>query len=450
MAEWSESARHRSAKPATSVRIRLGAQTTNKMETTEIKLHTFYGVVKEKREFKWGGFLLLETFNGKYQCVLKEIDMTTIKHESYVQIEGELVDATIKKELVVSDVEIVVKSIKTLSEPTELPGINIYEKTVNADQNLIFDNRPYVLRNETNRCIFKIQSKIQSLFRRFLEEKEFISISTPKLVSNGAEGGTNVFKLDYFGKEAYLAQSPQFYKQMMCGVFGKVYETAPVFRAEKHNTSRHLNEYLSMDVEMVIKENMSEIILLQAELMTYIFENLCSECGDELLYLGVKELPSKSMTMTIEHAKRLLGSPISDSHSYDLTGPEEVEISKYAKEKHGADFVFLTHYGTNMRPFYTKDSKNGITTESYDVIYKGIEITSGGQRKETYEEYVQAIRSRGMKQEPFESYLSTFKVGMPLHGGFAIGLERLTAKICNVESVKMATLFPRDVDRLTP
>jgi len=421
------------------------------METTEqTKLLPFYGVVKEKREFKWGGFLLLETFNGIYQCVLKGIDMTTIKHESYVLIEGELVDAKIKKELVVSDKEIVVKNIKTLSEPFELPTINIYEKTVNADQNVIFDNRQYVLRNESNKCIFKIQAKIQSLFRRFLEEKGFISISTPKLVSNGAEGGTNVFKLDYFGKEACLAQSPQFYKQMMCGVFGKVFETAPVFRAEKHNTSRHLNEYLSMDVEMVIKENMSEIIVLQAEMMTYILGGLCGECGEELIYLGVKELPSESMVMTIEEAKRILGSPISDSHSYDLTGPEEVEISKYAKEKYNADFVFLTHYGTTMRPFYTKESKNGITTESYDVLYKGIEITSGGQRKETYEEYVKALRSRGMNQEMFESYLNTFKIGMPLHGGFAIGLERLTAKICNLESVKMATLFPRDVDRLTP
>ena len=151
------------------------------------------------------------------------------------------------------------------------------------------------MRNESNKCIFKIQSKIQSLFRRFLEEKGFISISTPKLVSNGAEGGTNVFKLDYFGKEACLAQSPQFYKQMMCGVFGKVFETAPVFRAEKHNTSRHLNEYLSMDVEMVIRENMSEIISLQAEMMTYILSGLCGECGEELIYLGVKELPSEKL-----------------------------------------------------------------------------------------------------------------------------------------------------------
>lgn len=418
------------------------------MET--ITTTTFFGVVKEIREFKWGGFLLLETFHGIYQCVLKGIDVKNIKHESYVKIEGELVDAKVKKELVVSDMEIHVKSITTITEPTELPSINIYEKTVNADQDKIFDNRQYVLRNESNKCVFKIQSKIQSLFRRFLEEKGFISISTPKIVSNGAEGGTNVFKIDYFGKEAYLAQSPQFYKQMMCGVFGYVYETAPVFRAEAHNTSRHLNEYLSMDVEMVLKENMSEIISLQSELLTYIFEGLCGECEDELLYLGVKELPSKSITLTVTEAKEILKKRGFLGIGLDMSGDEEREIAKYAKELDGSDIVFITHYGKEVRPFYTKTSSNGITSESYDVIYKGIEITSGGQRKETLEEYTQAIYELGMNQVPFESYLNTFKIGMPLHGGFAIGLERLTAKICNIESVKMATLFPRDIERLTP
>lgn len=418
----------------------------------ETQLQQFHGIVKEKREFKWGGFLLLETFKGIYQCVLKGIDMSSIKHESYVRIEGELVEASIKKEMVISNQEIVVKNITTLSEPSELPTINIYEKNVNADQNIIFDNRQYVLRNESNKCIFKIQAKIQSLFRRFLEEEGFTSISTPKLVANGAEGGTNVFKLNYFGKEAYLAQSPQFYKQMMCGVFGYVYEAAPVFRAEKHNTSRHLNEYQSLDVEMVLKKGMYELIELQSRLLNYIIIYLGIECKTELAYLGIELEEFKAVVLTVAEVQEILRSPstMNNATSGDLSGEEEVAIAKWAKENRGADFVFVTHYHRNVRPFYTKLSPNEETTESYDVIYKGMEITSGGQRKETYEEYIREMKMKRMNPEPFESYLNTFKIGMPLHGGFAIGLERLTAKICNLESVKMATLFPRDVDRLTP
>ncbi len=418
-----------------------------------------FGVVREKREFKWGGFFILETFNGQYQCVVKgnteeEISFATetlkdLKSESYVKITGEKIPATIKRELTVSNVEIGIVAIEVLTYPAFQPEINIYEKEVNADTHLIFDKRALTLRNEKNKCVFKIQSIIHNAFRNYLESRRFISISTPKIVANGAEGGTNVFKFDYFGREAYLAQSPQLYKQMMCGVFGKVYETAPVFRAEKHASTRHLNEYISLDVETIIKRNFYELIEIERDLLVNICQTLDEKALFEVKYAG-GEIPNpknihNAPTLKVNEIKKILGTT-----GYDLTGDEEKEIAKYVKETYDSDFIFATHYHRDVRPFYTKLSLDGITTESFDCIYKGIEITSGGQRKEGYQEYIDAIASSGMSQEPFESYLDTFKYGMPLHGGFAIGLERLTAKICNIESVKAATLFPRDVERLIP
>lgn len=410
-----------------------------------------YGIVREIREFGWGGFIIIETFEGQYQCVIKGIEMTNLKKECYIKLTGTFVPAKIKKELVASDTEISVETLEILSSPSEVPGINIYIKDIQAEQGLIFDQRALTLRSETNKCIFKAQSVIHNAFRSSCEEFGAVSISTPKLVANGAEGGTNVFSLDYFGKTAYLAQSPQLYKQIMCGVFGKVYETAPVFRAEKHASSRHLNEYTSLDFESILYNNFEELMHIEKRILFNVFYELKRKLTPELKYIGVdtgefvKNNPFDALTLKVSEIKQILGSSGSD-----LTSEEEREIARYAREKHNTDFIFSTHYHREARPFYTKISPDGITTESFDLIYKGVEITSGGQRKETMSEYETALKESGMNQEPFEGYLNAFRFGMPLHGGFAIGLERLTAKICNVESVKSATLFPRDVERLTP
>jgi nondiscriminating aspartyl-tRNA synthetase len=413
------------------------------------------GVVKEIRTFKWGGFFLLETFNGIIQCVVNNgYDLSKLKSESYVDITGNKKDAKIKKELVVKDYEIEVSSIEVISQPTEELPFNIYEKEIVANIDTILNNRQVSLRNESFKSVFKVQSTILNSFRGFYDQMGFTSISTPKIVAEGAEGGTNVFKLDYFGKDAFLAQSPQFYKQMMCGVFGKVYETAPVFRAEKHNTSRHVNEYTSLDVEMILPSNelgLGTIIESEKLLLNQIFRTLEEKNKPELDYLQV-ELPTmdniqNAAILTVSEIKSLLGT---ENSEIDLTGEEEIAICKYAKEKFNTDFVFATHYSKDARPFYTKISSDGVTTQSFDLLYKGMEITSGGQRKESYQEYVTTMEELGMNTESFSSYLDTFKYGMPLHGGFAIGLERLTAKICNLDSVKLATLFPRDINRLTP
>lgn len=410
----------------------------------------FYGVVREKRELKNINFFVLETFSGQYQCVYSGTALASIPKESYVKITGEVVPANIKKELVFSDREIKVLTIDVLSSPAQSPSINIYEKDIHAESNLIFDHRALTLRNEKNKCIFKIQSYLQNSFRNYLTFNGFISVATPKLVANGAEGGTNVFELDYFGKKAYLAQSPQLYKQMMCGVFGKVYETGPVFRAEKHASSRHLNEYTSLDIETILKDNFQELINLETDLLYNIFFDVQRKFAAEFKYLGIEHFseatnPKTAVQFKVSEVKDILGTA-----GYDMSSMEEKEIAKYALEKHNTEFIYVTHFHRSVKPFYTKISSDEINTESFDLIYKGVEITSGGQRKEQLNDYLEGMKALGMNPEPFEGYLEAFKYGMPLHGGFAIGLERLTAGICNLESAKAATLFPRDVDRLTP
>lgn len=406
----------------------------------------FYGIVREKREQKNINFFILETFEGKYQCVSKN-SIAFIQKESHVRVTGELVTATVKKELVISDKEIQVSSIEVLSSPSEVPGINIYEKEMSAEMKLILDQRALTLRNEKNKCIFKIQSYIHNTFRNFFTHYGYTSISTPKLVANGAEGGTNVFELEYFGKKAFLAQSPQLYKQMMCGALGKVYETGPVFRAEKHASSRHMNEYISLDIETILKKSFQELIEIEKQLMVDIFFDVNHRMYKELAYIGAPEIsnPKSAIQLKVSEIKEILGTP-----GHDMSAIDEKEIAKYALEKHGTDFVYATHYHREVKPFYTKISPDGITTESFDLIYKGVEITSGGQRKEQYKEYIEAMQELGMNIKSFEGYLEAFKFGMPLHGGFAIGLERLTAGICGLESAKLASAFPRDVERINP
>jgi nondiscriminating aspartyl-tRNA synthetase len=398
------------------------------------------GSIREIREFKWGGFFVLETFNGQYQCVYKNSEWK-FKSESQVELTGDFQAANITKEKVNHTTEFMITSFVVLSEPTDILPFYIYDKDMKVEQYTLLENRAVSLRNEKFKSIFKIQSIIKNAFSNALIQKGFINISTPKLTAEGAEGGTNIFKLDYFGQNAFLAQSPQLYKQMCVGAFGKVYEVAPVFRAEEHDSSRHLNEYISLDVETVLtSDGVKHLIELEVNILRYIIDNLIQYCSTDFNYLNV-EYPELNdyKIMTFTEVKNILGSTGSD-----MNGEDEIAISKYVKEKYNTDWLFITEYPTETRPFYTK-GKN-----SFDLIYKGVEITSGSQRRENYTDLVESMISKGLKPESFKYYLDTFKFGMPLHGGFAIGLERLTAKFCDIDSTKLCSLFPRDVNRLNP
>lgn len=288
----------------------------------------------------------------------------------------------------------------------------------------------------------------------FLYNNGFTEIHTPKLGAKSAEGGANLFKLEYFHRPAILQQSPQFYKQMMVGVFDRVFETAPVFRAEKHNTKRHLNEYTSLDFEMGYIDGFEDIMEMETGFLQYTMELLKTSYAKELELLKIK-LPDVTSIPRVrfDEAKQRVAEKYNRQfrNPFDLEPEEEVLIGQYFKEEYGSDFVFVTHYPSKKRPFYAMDDPADETyTLSFDLLFRGLEITTGGQRIHDYNKLMEKIAKRGMETEGMESYLSAFKYGMPPHGGLGIGLERLTMQLIGEDNVREATLFPRDLSRLEP
>ena len=350
--------------------------------------------------------------------------------------------------------ELTLETVKLLSRPAEpLPvAVNKWKMNLNVDTHM--NLRPVTLRNLRERSIFRIQAGICRGFREYLDSEGFTEIHTPKIQSRGAEGGSNIFRLEYFSRRAYLAQSPQFYKQTMAGVFERVYEVAPVFRAEKHSTVRHLNEYTSLDFEMAYIDSFRDVMQMESAMLRHVFAVLRSDYSEDLQRLGA-EAPDfdRIPEVRFDEAKRLAsekyGRPI--RNPYDLEPEEEINIGRYFKEEYGSDFVFVTHYPSKKRPFYAMDDpEDPRFTLSFDLLYKGMEITTGGQRVHDYEMLVKKMAARDMDPEDIHSYMMIFRHGMPPHGGLGIGLERLTMRLLNLENVRYATLFPRDMSRLEP
>ena len=298
-----------------------------------------------------------------------------------------------------------------------------------------------------------------------MQREGFTEIHTPKIVYAGAEGGANIFRLNYFGREAYLAQSPQFYKQMMVGVFERVYEVGPVFRAEKHDTSRHLNEYTGVDFEMGYIQSFRNVMYAEEQMLEAALVLLEQEYRYELELLKVR-LPKLSASgadnkeegmripvIKFAQAKELIAAKTEQrpKESHDFEPEEEKLLSEIMLQETGSEFVFVTHYPAEKRPFYVmEDPHSPGETLSFDLLFRGLEITTGGQRIHTYEEQVAKMRSRGMQTEDFASYLMMHRHGMPPHGGLGLGLERFTARLLELDNVRSACLFPRDIHRLMP
>jgi nondiscriminating aspartyl-tRNA synthetase len=376
--------------------------------------------------------------------------MDILKEESCINLTADVVKEERSRkgwELHMIDVEVLTRPV------AELP-IVINNKYVDTSLENLLDYRPITLRNEKERAIFKIQEGICGGFRKYLSDNRFTEIHTPKLVFAGAEGGANIFQINYFNREAYLAQSPQFYKQMMVGVYERVYEIAPVFRAEKHDTSRHLNEYTSVDLEMGYIKGFEDIMQMEAGMLAFTLAYLKEYYSDELELLRVN-LPDAASIPSIRfrEAKELISQEYHrEIKDYDDFEPEEERlIYEIVKKKTGSEFVFITHYPNKKRPFYAMDDPhNTEETMSFDLLFRGMEITTGGQRIHDYYEQVSKMKQRGMNVEAFESYLMLHKYGIPPHGGLGLGLERFTCKLLDLDNVRMTTLFPRDINRLTP
>ncbi len=416
-----------------------------------IKVH---GIVYRVRQMSGFAFVILRAKRCLIQCVYSpakaKCGLETITEGNAVIIEGEVVPDP----KVINGAEIHILDVEVLSRPAESFPIVINKKKLDVSMDTNLDYRPLSLRNDHERAIFKVQEGIARGFREYLLKQGFTEICTPKIVFAGAEGGANIFKLDYFGNQVFLAQSPQFYKQMMVGVFERVFEIAPVFRAEKHDTSRHLNEYISMDLEMGFIRDFTEIMQVETGILKYIFQMLNDEYGRELGLLNVKTPVIESIPVVkFMDAKELIAKrynrKIADYHDFE---PEEEQLlCDYSKKTFNSDFIFVTHYPSEKRPFYAMDDAGDPNyTLSFDLLYNGLEITTGGQRIHDYHEQVAKMEKRGMNPEDFESYLMLHKYGIPPHGGLGAGLERLTMKFLGLSNVRSACLFPRDTVRVTP
>lgn len=399
-------------------------------------------------------FVILRKREGLVQCVYEaqssDFDIKGLKEGAAIEALGIIA----KEDRAPNGFEIRLKGFKILSRPAGSMPIPISKWKLDTSLETKLSLRPIALRNIRERAKFKIQEGIVRGFRDFLYSQGFTEIHTPKIGAKGAEGGANIFKLDYFHRPAVLEQSPQFYKQMMVGVFDRVFETAPVFRAEKHNTKRHLNEYTSLDFEMGFIDGFEDIMGMETGFLQYTLKLLEREYDKELKMLNitlpnVDKIPAVRFDKAKELAAKKYGRKI--KNPYDLEPEEEVLISRYFKEECDADFVFVTHYPSKKRPFYAMDDPNDETfTLSFDLLFKGMEITTGGQRINDYNKLIEKIEKRGMTEEGMEHYLSAFKHGMPPHGGLGIGLERLTMKLIGEDNVRETTLFPRDLSRLEP
>ncbi len=412
------------------------------------------GAVHTIRDMGDAAFVILRKREGLLQCVFEEgktkFELKNLREAATVEVEG-----TVKTEdRAPNGFELRLKTIRVLSEPAAPMPIAISKWKLPTSLEANLNNRPIALRNIRERAKFRIQEGIVRGFRDFLYEQGFTEIHTPKIGAKSAEGGANLFRLEYFHRPAVLQQSPQFYKQMMVGVFDRVFETAPVFRAEKHNTKRHLNEYTSLDFEMGYIDGFEDIMAMETGFLQYTMRLLEQAYTKELSILGVT-LPEveKIPTVRFDEAKQKVAEKYNRQirNPYDLEPEEESLIGQYFKEECGADFVFVTHYPSKKRPFYAMDDPADETfTLSFDLLYHGLEITTGGQRIHDYNELLAKMEKRGMTEEGMEQYLAVFKHGMPPHGGLGIGLERLTMKLIGEENVRETTLFPRDLSRLEP
>ncbi|HZU77714.1 MAG TPA: aspartate--tRNA(Asn) ligase [Dehalococcoidia bacterium] len=371
--------------------------------------------------------------------------------ESVIAVEGLAVRAVQAP----GGVELREPRIEVISAVREAPPVTLGKRELKASLNTQLDHAVVTNRHPTRRAALRLGAAAVAGFREALDARGFTEIHTPKIVAAATESGANVFRLDYFGRPAYLAQSPQLYKQIMVGVFERVYEVGPVFRAEPHDTTRHINEYVSLDAEMGFIADHFAVMAVLRDTIAGIVEAMRARCEHELALLGAElpvvpaEIPhihfaEAQELIYREHGVDVRGEP-------DLSPRDERWIGEWARREHGSDFVYVTGYPTKKRAFYTApDPARPEYSNSFDLLFRGMELVSGSQRLHRYEDYAAVLEERGLPPEPFAAYLEAMRHGMPPHGGFAIGLERLLMQLTGAPSIKLVTLFPRDVNRLTP
>jgi len=400
---------------------------------------------------KMGGisFAQIQDYTGAIQTVWEKDP--GIKMGDAVQVVGEARNDERAK----GGCEILSKEIEIISTSIEEYPFDLSKSILHLQLTTLLDNRALSLRHLNVQAIFRLYDILLKAYDSAMRQEDFIEIKTPKILEAPSEGGANFFKINYFDRNAFLAQSPQFYKQIMVGVFERVFEIGSVFRAEPHFTTRHVNEYISLDAEMGFIDSFRDVTVMLTKVLRHIFETLSAEGGQ---YLKLYDTEISKVPEEIPHIK-LAEMKETISKKYKYTIPEDTDIdpegerlaAKYAKEEFNSDFVFLTHYPWKFRPFYTMPSReNPEETYGFDLIFKGTELVTGSQRIHLYEELVANMKKKGIKSDNLEFYMNIFKFAMPPHGGWGMGSERLIQQVLGLGNVKEAVLFPRDVKRLSP
>lgn len=421
-------------------------------QITQAEPVVIQGWISQIRILAKVAFLIIKDPSGIIQVVAQPEQLKTLslKVEDVVKITGQVILNSQAK----LGLEIQMQSVEVLNPVGDNLPFNSNSKNLEETApEVILAHRPISLRNPFLGEVFQVQGDLVQLFRNFLQNNYFQEIFTSKIVSSGTEGGSNLFELKYFDKIAYLAQSPQFYKEYGTASFGRVFETGHVYRAEPHATSRHLTEYYSLDVEMGFIDNVLEVIQLEKELLTYIFQELNKKYQKIFEQRGLPLLPSmldipvwsftEALAKLKEHYNRI---DLTD----DLDSEAERQLCSLALKECGVEAVFILGFPLASRPFYCHPLDSSGAASSFDLLFKGMEITSGGQRLHQRKAIESALANKGLKVADFSTHLQMYEQGMPPHGGFAIGLERLTALIMGLKNVKEASMWPRDRNRISP
>ncbi len=417
---------------------------------------TVAGWLHRRRELKSVTFLVIRDRAGLAQVVLPSVDAEpattgSASEETVLQVEG----LVVANRQAPRGVELTEPTITRLSGPAQPPPFDLYRPALTATLPTILDHAPATLRHPQLRAGFEIAAASAAGFRAALDRACFTEIFTPKIVGSATEGGANVFSVDYFGRPAYLAQSPQFYKQAMVGVFERVYEVGPVFRAEPHDTARHLAQYTSLDAELGFITDHFDVMAVcrdaVAGMVDFVRERACPAM--QLLSATLPQVPVQIPHLHFSEAMALISAATGEDVAAepDLTPAHERWLCQWAELEHGSELLFVTGYPLVSKPFYTyPDPERPRYSYGFDLLFRGTEIVTGGQRLHRHEDYLTALAARGMDPAPFGGFLQVFEHGMPPHGGFAIGLERWTARLTGAANVRQVTLFPRDLHRLSP
>ena len=430
-----------------------------RVRTTELGAHIgervrLEGWLHAVRRLGGVSFIVVRDGWGIAQAVAGEAALTALGDagvESVVAVEG----VAVAEAQAPGGVELHEPTVEVLVPVTEPPPLALNKRELKATLATQLDNGVLAARHPKQRSMFRMSAGVMRAYREILTAEGFTEVQTPKLVASATESGANVFKIDYFGRPAYLAQSPQLYKQVMTGVFERVFEVGPVFRAEPHDTTRHLSEYVSLDMEMAFIQDHRTVMAMLTKVIRGVLAALQERHAEDLARWEVvmPNAPAEFPSIYFPDAQHL----IYERHGVDVRGEPDLSpqderwLGEWARETYGSDFLFVTGYPMSKRPFYTHPNPaDERFSNSFDLLFRGTELVTGGQRLHLYADYLAALERAGMSAEPFEWYLEAFKYGMAPHGGFAIGLERLLMQLTGVGNLRLATIFPRDLNRLTP